>query len=584
MVRWHNIIPRIALFVLFVGFSTLALNPLVRWGIVRTGESVTGSVIDVARVRSALTKGYITMDGVEVAHSRNPMKNMFEADHVRLDVDTKSLRQRRFVVTHGQVEGLRLGTDRTSSAILGAKEKADYVEQVTDRFATNGQAWFQSAVHALSADETERLQSIALSRQLAENWPQAQAHIDERSTYVRDRITQIQQLIDQSGENPLRNMQPYKTAIAELEVLQKEAVDINGGMNRMRQQLLMDKTAIEQARKQDETFVAQMHELAPMDGQAISNYLVGPELNDQVEQVLDWVRWGRKQVPAGAGIPLTRQGRGENLFFHESQIAPQTVLNELALKGFVDFADESVSIEGIVRGLSSNPKLASAPVEMILNTTSGGQLSIQALLDSRGDQSHDHVLINCPNLPAGERTLGDPRRLAVAVSPGVAQMWVRMEVNGEQVTGEVIIKQKNVTLTPQLDPKFAGDQISQLAAAALAGVDRIETRAQLSGTVDETVCQLESSLGADLASGLALVITNRARERQMGSLVSTYADVDAMIARLDLEYERKNQELLTQLDSGREQIEQIKQIIATRVEKPDGLINKDSPLRETFLR
>lgn len=584
MIRWRYIIPRAAMFVLFVGLSTLALNPLVRWGIIRTGQSITGAKVDVTKVRSVLAKGYITLDGVRAANPRYPMKNLFEASHIKLNVDTEALKQRRFVVTSGRAKGFQFGTKRSSTGVLDATAKAKYVAGLADRFASGGKAWIQNAVSSLTGAVSTNLQSVAMSQQLAEGWPQEQERIDARSTYIRDRIAEIQKLIDNSGENPLRNIQPYKQAIAELETLQKEAYDITGGMNRLRQQLLMDKSAIEEARKADESFVAQSVQLGSLDGQQLSEYFVGPELNEQISQILEWVQWGRSQVPAGSGVSLTRNGRGEFLFFPGVEPKPQTVVNELALEGTVDFAGQQVPIEGVVRGLTSHPKLASLPVEVNVQTTEGGQLSIQAQLNNSGELSHDHVLVNCPNIPTDQRTLGDADKLAVTVSPGVKQMWIRMEIVGDNVNGEVVVKQKNIQLVPQLDTTFGGDQVAQLVSTSLNGVDRIETRATLSGTIDQPVCQIESSLGPVVASRISQVLGDAARQHQVQALAATYADVDAMIARLDLVYQQKNEQLVAQFEAGRDQIEQIREIIATRVEATDGVLDQKWPLRETFRR
>ena len=584
MIRWTYFVPRVALFVLFVGLSTLALNPIVRWGIVRTGQSITGAKVDVAKVRFALTKGYVTLDGVRASNPRYPMKNLFQASKLKLNIDTEQLKRRRFVVTSGRAEGFQFGSKRASTGVLEVTARAKYAADLAEEFADTGGSWMQNASQSLTVGVPPNLKSIAMSQQLAEGWPQEQARIDARSTYIRDRIVAIQKLIDSSGENPLRNIRPYQQAIVELETLQKEAFDITGGMNRLRQQLLMDKNAIESARTEDEVFVTQSVQLGSLDGQQLSEYLVGPEIYDQIGQILEWVRWGRKQIPVGAEKSLTRSGRGENLYFSGITPQPQTFLHELAMGGTVDFGGELVPFEGIVRGLTSHPKLSDAPVELEIKTTNGGQLSIKAQLTRSGDQSHDHVLVNYPRFLTDQRTLGDADKLSVSASPGTQQLWVRMEIVDESITGEVVVKQRNVQLTPQLNRSFAGERIAQLVSTSLSEIDRMETRATLSGTIDEPDFQIESSLGPAVASAIAHVTNVAAKEHQRQQLFSTFAEVDAKISQLDLVYQQKNEELVAQFEAGRDQIEQIREIIAMRVDATDGVLDEDSPLRESFRR
>lgn len=582
--RRNYVVSRLALFVLFVGFSTLALNPIVRLGIVNTGQSITGARIDVQKVRSALAKGYVTLEDVQAADPQHPMRNLFEAKHMRLEVDTEALKRRQFVVTEATASGFRLGTQRAAPGTLDVAAKTEYNKNLVDRFTAVGGQWLHNAARMITEDTSSQYQSRSLFEQLSQRWPQDQAQIDSNSTYVRDRIAEIQKLIDESGENPLRNLQPYQQAIAELELLQKEAFEATGGMNRLRQQLMMDKGAIEEARKKDEEFVSRQRQIESLEGSELSEFLVGPEVNNYVSEIVNWVRWGRKQIPSGSGVPLAKSGRGETIFFPGIEAEPETVIEKFAFRGTGLFGGAPLQLEGAIRGLSSHPQLNADPIELSMSTLDGSKLTVQATLNQQNGQSHDVVLVRCPNLPGQQRILGDPNKLAVKVSPSATQLWVRLALVDDKIDGELILKQSGVELSPQLAPSFGGDHLSQLSSTMLTGVDQIETRAQLSGTMANPTCVLESSLGPQLASGLSQAVAAAAKQHQYQSLVSTYASVDETIAQLDQVYQSKSHELVAQFEVGRQQIESIHEIIATRVERNDGVTNREWPLRESFRR
>jgi uncharacterized protein (TIGR03545 family) len=346
----------------------------------------------------------------------------------------------------------------------------------------------------------------------------------------------------------------------------------------------MDQNTIREARKQDEAYLAQRRQIGALDGDQLSEYLIGPELNEQIGEVLDWVRWGRKQIPSGCGVPLAHRGRGEFLYFPGVEPLPTTVIQKLTFVGRGVFGGEPVDVEGVIRGLSSHPELSSDPVELLIKTAGQTQLNIQASSDSRGVAPHDHVLVHCASWPRQRRTLGQTDQLAVDVSAGTAQLLVRLEIVGDSMDGEVMIQQQGVALVPRLARILAGDQISNLVASSLASVDEFETRAKLTGTIDQPTCDFHSSLGPTLARGIAQVIDAATRDNQQRALAAKYREIDAMIVELDQLYEQKNQELLAQFETRRDQIERIQEIIATRVDQNDGVTDQKWPLRETFRR
>ena len=584
MIRWDYVISRTAFFALFLGFSTLAINPLLRWGIVRTGESIAGARIDVKNVVSAWGDGYVTMEGVRAADPSDSRRNLFEVEYVRFDIDTHALKRRQIVITDGQARGFEFGTPRNATATLPTSTVTDYGRTLVEQFAVTEKAWLRQAADLTTAGLPEDLKSVVLSHQLAARWSQEQEQIDSRSTYVRERIAQIQELIDGSGQNPLRNLEPYQQAIEELESLQKEGFEISGDMNRVRQQLLMDKSEIDAVRGQDESYLAQQRQIGSLSGERLSTYLLGPEVNELVGKVLGWVRLGRKQIPSDIGIPLAHRNRGEFICFPGVEATPTTVIRHLDFVGSGVFGGAAVEIEGVVRGLTSHPKLATDPVQLELRTVGGPQMTIQASLDVDGEVSHDQIFIQCPSLPSGQQTFGQVDQLAVHVSPGTANIFIRMELVDDAIDGEVRIRQEGVSLVPQLDPRFIGDQISGLVANSLSGVDQMETRAQLTGTIDQPSVEIESSLGPALAAGIARQVLYAVRQTQQQALLAKHREIDDMIAALDQQCEQKSHELTTQFEQRRSQIERIKEIIATRVELNDGVTDEKSPLRETFRR
>ncbi len=584
MIRRSYVIPRVLLFALFLGLSILAFNPLLRWGIMRNGQTITGARVEIDHVRSAVQEGVFTLDGFRVADPKHPLKNLFEADQLQLEIDKQALARRRVIVNRGKAIGFRLGTDRQSPGTFRIPSAAGYEAALAQQFTEAGKQWLEHAAGQLTADVQQDLESVRLARQLLTRWPREYDAIETQTAGMQSQIERIQKLIDESGDNPLRNLESYQQAIAELEGIQTQASELRGGLDRLQQQLLMDKDKIDAARQRDVAYLSEELELESLNTAQLSEYLMGPELGDRLVRVLQWVEWGRKQIPRNMTVPLAHRKRGRFIFFPGIEAKPGILIRTLALNGESEFNGVHVNLEGVVRGLSSDPKLNASPVQVALKTTGGREMEVEASLDVRGNVPHDIINIRCPNLPQPARTLGQADKLAVDVSRARAQLSVSMEIVGSQLHGELVIRQENVQLTPTLDPAFGGGQICELVASSLEGVDRIEAQAQVSGTLAEPLWKLDSNLGPALASGITQAIAAHVNERHQQLIAKTYQEVDAHLTRLEQAFEAQREEMLSQLEIGHGQIERIEQIIATRVDMNDGVIDKDSPLRETFLR
>jgi uncharacterized protein (TIGR03545 family) len=584
MIRSSYVIPRVALFTLFLGLSALAVNPLVRWGIVRTGQSVTGAPVEFDHMRAALIKGFVELDGIRAADPNRPMKNLFEADHVRLEIDKTALSRRRFVITHAKAIGFRLSTDRQTPGTVGIPSAAGYEAALAEQFADSGKQWLEQAAARLAADAERNLQSVDLAKQLLTRWPHEYETIETQTGAMQSQIERIQELIDESGDNPLRNLNTYQEAIAELEAIHSQTFEVRGSIDRLCQQLLMDKDSIDKARQHDEAYLTEKVQLEPLNTAQLSEYLMGPELGDRLVTVLEWLQWGRMQVPGSMSLPKAHRSRGKFVFFPGIESKPETVIRVLNLSGKGDFDDISVEFQGVVRGLSSDRKLGDGPVEIAMQTTSGPKMVVNATLDMRGKMRHDVININCPELPQPARVLGQADKLSINVSRANAHLSVRMKIDGRAIDGELIIKQQGVQLTPTLNPEFGGHQISGLVASSLDGVDRIEARCQIGGTLDEPLWKLDSNLGPALAEGITQAIDSHVNDYHQQLLAKTYAEVDSHLTRLEQAFETKQAEMLSQLEIGHSQIERINEIIASRVDLNDGVIDENSPLRERFLR
>src|SRR5262245_24025600 len=100
--RWQYVVPRLAVVLTVVLTVRYGLDPFLQWAMITAGEAALGAKVEVADVRTSLRGGELEITSIAAANSRKPMRNLFEAERLRLHIDGAQLLRNRFVVHAGK--------------------------------------------------------------------------------------------------------------------------------------------------------------------------------------------------------------------------------------------------------------------------------------------------------------------------------------------------------------------------------------------------------------------------------------------------------------------------------------------------
>jgi uncharacterized protein (TIGR03545 family) len=346
----------------------------------------------------------------------------------------------------------------------------------------------------------------------------------------------------------------------------------------------MDREALAAAQEQDLESRTDEFELASLNADNLTEYLLGPEIANRVAGLSQWVRWGRNYLPALHAQSSGLRHRGENVNLLGGLVEPDILLNTVVLNGHAQVGDSRLQIEGSISGLSSQPQLNQQPAEIVVQTTGDTQLLIQASFQGTGKESKDAIVVNCPTFQLPERTLGDSNQLALKVAPAVAHYWARIDIQGDNLSGEMIIKQPSAVLQPIMGAELQRTPVAGLVSEAAGQIVAIDSSVQLSGTVDNPAWTMRSNLGHDLAQQLesGLKVQLLAQNRQ--AIQSLHEQIAQKSNSLGASLSDRHQLLLQSIATATESIQSVASQVASRVEQTDGIMNTTSPLRESLLR
>jgi uncharacterized protein (TIGR03545 family) len=584
MFLWKHVAPRLLLLVLFATFVLLAVDPLIRWSIVHSGRAVTGADLVVESVRTSWSDRSIELRGVRAVDPTSSNNDIFAADLIHLELDHSALGRRKAIVTRAQVSGLEVGTERRTPAIRDRDIEGEYTSKLSERFLFDGGHWLETAGQELDRRYVGNSSTVETLLDVLERFPKEYEPLELKAAETTARIRELEATLGDLSNNPLRNATSYQQAIASLDSLGRELQEVRRQADQVHQQMLMDREALAAAQEQDLESRTDEFELASLNADNLTEYLLGPEIANRVAGLSQWVRWGRNYLPALHAQSSGLRHRGENVNLLGGLVEPDILLNTVVLNGHAQVGDSRLQIEGSISGLSSQPQLNQQPAEIVVQTTGDTQLLIQASFQGTGKESKDAIVVNCPTFQLPERTLGDSNQLALKVAPAVAHYWARIDIQGDNLSGEMIIKQPSAVLQPIMGAELQRTPVAGLVSEAAGQIVAIDSSVQLSGTVDNPAWTMRSNLGHDLAQQLesGLKVQLLAQNRQ--AIQSLHEQIAQKSNSLGASLSDRHQLLLQSIATATESIQSVASQVASRVEQTDGIMNTTSPLRESLLR
>ncbi len=554
--RWQYVVPRVAIALAVFLTVRYGLDPCLRWALVSTGEAALGAKFEVAEVATSL-RGEILVTGLSAANPRKPMRNLVEAEQLRLEVDAAQLLRKRVVVRDGFIHGMQFDSQRTTSGALELSTEPDAGPSALDPLIAAAQdktlAWFDDLSGRVEQDLMASLATPRVIDELEKRWPEQFAALKARAEGLGVKSKQIEATFREVKKNPLRNLPQIEQLQKELTQTQAELKSTLAEIQALPEQAKADRQAIDVARKQDEQFLREHLKLANIDAGELNNYLLGETASGYLSQTAYWIDQAKKFVPKKKFAAASR-ARGTNVLFLARK-QPTLLIEQLSLTGAARLDGQSVTFTGKLVDAASEPELYERPLRLSLVSAGAVDGNIVVEIDRRGDVPHDSLTIDVPKLLLSHRTLGNAGKLAVNVTPGEASLQANVRLDGDRLTGVIEVRQSS-TLAADT-PLLRDDRLAAVLRESLSGVDHLAATVRLGGTLKKPNVKIDSNLGPQLAAGVNTAVTKYLTERKDRLVAKVQSKVDDQVAKLETRRQEAQQELMAKLGKNQEVIAQL---------------------------
>jgi uncharacterized protein (TIGR03545 family) len=522
-----------------------AAQLLLAWAIerevVHSGQRRIAARVEVGDTRVNLLGSRVALDEIHVANPLSPLRNLVEADHCVFQLDPAELLHKRAVVRYGAITGLRFGTTReTSGALPDVEASGDtMIDGWLDETATKqAQDWLDRLHQRFDRNLLEELESIRLADELLARWPELSNALEERIAQLRKRASEFHAKIRDAQENPLRNAEFLQRLPREINTIRDQVAALGQEIADLPQVAEEDRRVIVAAREHDERLLSEEFQIEPIDTNILSAYLLQKQLRGPLSDLVGWLRFVRRIVPENAELADSKTGeshhhRGREILFTGCRRTPDFLLRKLKLQGTTQFAGQSIELDGILSDVTDKPALHDRPIRLQLAARGTLPLDVQATIDRTGKVARDELIVDCGGIVLPKISLGRSKKLRLSLAPTIATLNVRITLEGDKLSGDVELVQRQVQITPTVGAALVRRNFDVELTKVLADVDTLSTRVTLAGTLERPRCHVSSNLGPAVAEAIGQALARTIAGYTNDVLAESHNRVDQCLAELD---------------------------------------------------
>ncbi len=567
MIRWKYVLPRVVLVAIVWLSFVVFFDPLLRGALVSSGRAVTGLPVNLGSVRTSFLHTRLTAYDFQLGSPVRQDENLFELKSASLELESGAVSQRKFVVRKGAIHGLKIGTPRSLASDAGLT-----IPSLTNFAGVRMQGWLEDTGRLVSVDQLQELEGVQLAQSLRRKWPDRYQQLQQRVEELNQRIQRLKELCSEEPDNVVDVMQAYRERLGELEAIREDVIRIQRELQGLPEEVQLDQHWLAEAFRRDLQAVREHVELATLDSETVSQYLLGEKLGKHVVTAVQWLQWIRKYTDVE--LAEAERFRGEEIVFVQQDELPSFLCRKLVIDGDLTSGNTPLPFRGTIADLTAEPKKHGKPTVIRLQLKGELPLWVEATIDRTGEVPVDTLTITTAGRPLKEIIVGDERSLAMKVALGEVRMQVVVRLTGDKLEGGVIIEGDELQLVPLLGDKLDDQPFGKHLTASLESVKRFQARAQLSGTGDQPKWKLESTLGRQFSGALREGMAKEIEQGKDQAEAWLRAEFDSQNKSLETAILEKEQAILGQLQGNEAMVLALKQQLARRIGLPQGILSK----------
>jgi hypothetical protein len=238
--------------------------------------------------------------------------------------------------------------------------------------------------------------------------------------------------------------------------------------------------------------------------------------------------------------------------------APSLLVRNLELQGSARIGGQSVELRGTLADVSNAPAWHSSPIRLRAKATGSLPLELQATIDRTGPVARDELLVDCRGIIMPSQSLGRLEDgFQVTLAPSVASLSISVLVEGEKLSGDIQLVERQVRIAPVLSGQLTDVPLAAALGATLAELDSLAVQVSLGGTLSEPTCSLWSNLGTAVAEAMGRAMRRAGDDHAQLLVTRARRQIDEQLAGLEQQIHAQQSELAAQTSAATGELEHV---------------------------
>jgi uncharacterized protein (TIGR03545 family) len=548
--RWKAIGPLLLFMSILLVLIWIFAEPVARQTTEEAGSELLGTEVDVGKLDLLPRQASVDLRALQVADPFVLTRNLIEADEIRLKLNPAALAEKKIVIEHLSLHGMRFGTARKKPARPpSGKGFAPQVYRSVQQWAN------QFKVPLLSLTPVDTIRQIALDPTQLTTIREAQALLTRTDSSQKaleqgfkqlnigptlDSARALAQRLATTNPKQLgldgtrQAIQSVQQTLKTIEDAKKRVQSLEGSTRTAVQFLGQGVQGLDQARQKDFAFAKSLLKLPSFSAPEIGTAFFGKVSIDRFKQAVYWAELAQQYMPPGllprpTPGPRRLRAAGETIEFPKAKDFPRFLLEQ----GQLDFTIGGTSaVRGAysasVQGLTSTPALYGRPAVVTARRRAAGSaiasIDVDAVLNHITARTHDsaHVRLQGVKLP-----VFDLPGLPLRVDPGTgsSSLTFTMKNAGAHLLGRWAIGSNKVSWVADTAGRRLND-IERVVLRVASGLKDLQVAAELSGSIAKPNFSVSSNLDKAISQRLQAVIGEEVAKAER----MVRAKVDSLVA------------------------------------------------------
>jgi uncharacterized protein (TIGR03545 family) len=499
--KWTTPVLFVTSFVAVVGFPFL-LNHYVHATLEDYATRVNGAQVTIRDFDLSFFRGTVNMQGVEITHHTQPMRNLVELDEVRMTLDRGALFTFKLIVPTLHIEGVHYGTARERSGELQVDEFSGTLPSTAllDRIAPGV---YDSVRSSLGETPLRNLGQLTVGLAMRNSVAPHQQQLG---------IFQRIKSIDLELDHLLSEWDKENDRISH-EAITKEERAIHFSL--LRTKVRKDAANLSEraeksfdATERDTNFILQKLGIPSLVDDDFTREILGLRTLNHLERIAYWIEVSRRKMGLDSQMGNVAAVRQAGAAVATQTDKPRLLVRKITIHSVAGTDRHKGDVQGEITDLASQPMGESHP--LVIDLTAGfpnlqiSGLKLHAQFNHSIAQPREVIDFHLDSYPLVDWAVEETPDLNLSVANGTMGLTFRSDFDGPNLSSKWTAQIRNATF--EIESRFG------LMERTLREVlTPLAFTIDVDGTLTSTNGRLEFDLKSGAGRQLATVFAERFR-------------------------------------------------------------------------